>query len=166
MAIPRILKNWQAFVNGVGYAGLLPKFEAPEVSRKMEAHRAGGMDGEFEMDMGMEAMTAKLTMDEPIADIISAFADGGGRVQVRGSFVRDNDGSRVAVVQEIGGRWKKINLGDWEAGSKAPIEEEVAVDYYRVNIGGTDVIEIDVVNMIRIIGGVDELEGLRADIGA
>ena len=162
--IPRVLKNFNGFVNGIGYAGLIDEAELPEVVLKMEEHRAGGMDAPYEIDMGQEAMSMKMTIAEPAAQIITALATG-TRIQLRGSFVRDHDGSRVAVVAEIGARPKKLSPGSWKAGEKAPLEHEFAVDYFRWTQGGVELIEIDVVNMIRRIGGVDQLAGIRSDLG-
>lgn len=161
---PRILKNFQAFINGTGLAGLVDEAELPEVEIKTEEHRAGGMDGSYEVDMGQEAMSMKLTTAEPLPEVITALM-AGTRIQLRGSFVRDVDGSRVAVLCEIGGRPKKLSDGSWKAGDKAQHEVEIAVDYYRRVQGGVELFEIDVVNMVRKVGGVDQLAGIRADIG-
>lgn len=162
--IPRILKNWNLFVNGIGYAGLCDEAELPEIKIKTEEHRAGGMDGSYEIDMGMETMTAKLTFAEYIADILRKVGVD-CRFQLRGALRRDSDGQVVPVIVEIGGKFKSFTPGTWKAGDKATAEHEVAVDYLRWNQGGEDLIEIDVVNMIRKIGGVDQLSAIRVAIG-
>lgn len=162
--IPHILKNFNAFVNGTGFAGLCDEATLPEIKIKMDEHRAGGMDASYEIDMGMEAMSAKLNMGEYAADIIKALG-AGSRIQLRGSLVRDSDGDRIAVSVEIGGRFKSFMPGNWKAGDKANGEFEMTVDYYRWTQAGEDLIEIDVQNMVRTIGGVDQLAGIRDDIG-
>lgn len=165
---PRVLKNFNAFVNGRGMAGRIEELELPEISFKMEGFRAGGMDAETELDMGQEAMTAKYTFADPDAENLKLVGITTGqpvRVISRGSFVRDSDGSRVAVVAECGGRFKKLGLGSWKSGEKSSHEFEQALDYFRLNVGGEDVMEIDILNMKRVIGGVDQLAGIRADIG-
>lgn len=165
---PRILKNFNAFVNGRGMAGVIEELELPEIAFKMEGFRAGGMDGETELDMGQEAMTAKYTFADPDPEnlkLVGLVSGNPARVTARGSFVRDSDNSRIAVVAEMGGKFKKLGLGTWKAGEKASHEYEHALNYFRLNVGGEDVIEIDILNMKRIIGGVDQLAGIRADIG-
>lgn len=161
--IPRILKNFNVFVNGTGLAGLCDEAEIPEVKIKSEEHRSGGMDGVFEVDMGMEAMKAKLTFSEPLPEVITALG-AGTRIQLRGSYVRDTDQSRVAVIVELQARGSSFGGGTLKAGEKAQTTSEFYVDYYRYNLAGDDLIEIDVVNMVRNIGGVDQLAGIRADI--
>lgn len=165
---PRILKNFNAFVNGRGMAGVIEELELPEIVQKMEGFRAGGMDAETEIDMGMEAMTAKYTFADPDPQnfkLVGLITGNPARVIARGSFVRDSDGARIAVVAEMGGKFKKLGLGTWKSGEKASNEFEHALNYFRLNVGGEDVIEIDVLNMKRVIGGVDQLAGVRADIG-
>lgn len=162
--IPRILKNFNLFINGVGYAGLCDEASPPDVKIKMDEHRAGGMDASYEIDMGMEAMSMKLTLGEYAPDVIKALASG-NRIQLKGSLVRDSDATRVAVTIEVGGRFKSFTPGNWKSGDKTSPEHEITVDYYRWNQGGEDLFEIDIENMIRVVGGIDQLAGIRADIG-
>lgn len=165
---PRILKNFNAFVNGRGYAGAIDEVELPEITIKTEEHRAGGMDGTAEIDMGMEAMSAKLSFSDPdpqLFKLVGTASANSARIQVRGSYVRDSDNTRIRVVVEMGGAFKKLTMGTWKPGDKAMNEFEVRLNYLRIEIAGEDVIEIDVENMIRNIGGVDQLAGIRADIG-
>jgi len=159
--IPHVLKNWNCFINGVGYAGLCDEAELPEIALKMEEHRAGGMDGAFEIDMGQEVMSSKLTFATYPPEVLAALARG-VRIQLRGVLKRDTDNSVIPVIVEIGGRPKKWTPGSWKAGDKATSEHEIAVDYFRWNQAGVDLMEVDVVNMKRVIGGVDQLADERA----
>lgn len=168
MATPRILKNFNVIVNGRGMAGVAKTIKLPEISLKTEAYRGGGMDAETEVDMGMDAMKANYTFADPDPEnfkLVGLSSGNSVRTTARGSFVRDSDGARVAVVVEMGGRFNKLSMGDWEAGKSSDQEFEHCLNYYRLNVGGEDVIEIDVLNMKRIIGGTDQLAGIRADIG-
>lgn len=161
--IPRILKNFNLFVNGVGYAGLVEEAEIPAIKLKMDEHRVGGMDGVFEIEMGQEAMSSKLTMAEHNEDLILALATR-TRFQLRGSIQRDTSGQTTAVVVEMQGKVKTWTPGGMKAGDPGKPEHEIAVDYFRFNMGGVDLMEIDVENMVRKIGGVDQLAAIRADI--
>jgi P2 family phage contractile tail tube protein len=163
---PRVLKNFNAFINGVGYAGRVEEVELPEVALKMEEWRGGGMDGSTEIDMGQEVMTSKITMGEYIPDLITALAKGGQRIQFRGALKRDSDGSAVIpVVCELGARFKKFTPGSWKAGDMAKAEHELTVDYFKWTQAGVELMEIDTINMIRRIGGVDQLAEQRAALG-
>lgn len=164
MSIPDILKNFSVFINGRGYAGLVDEVELPEIKFKMEEHRAGGMDVPYEIEMGQEVMTSKLTFATYPADIIRALNEG-VRVQLRGALVNDATRATTAITVELGARPKMFGAGSWKAGDKAQGEIELTVDYYRWNQGGADLFEIDTINMIRVIGGVDQLAAQRAALG-
>lgn len=166
--LPRILKNFNGFVNGKGLAGRLDELELPEISLKTDDFRAGGMDSEVEIDMGTEKMMAKFKFADPDPDVLGlvGLMDGNSaRLVAKGSYVRDHDLARVAVVAEVVGRVKKGSLGQWKAGQKADADYEMSVNYYKLTVGGREVYEIDVENMIRRINGVDQLAGIRSDIG-
>lgn len=165
---PRMLKNFTSVINGRGLAGKIDELTLPEISLKTEEYRAGGMDGPIEVDMGMEAMTLKLTISDPDAAILGLVGNANSnsaRVTLSGSFVRDSDSERVSVVAEVSGRFKKGTPSSWKPGDKANFEYEAGLNYYRLTIGGVEVYEIDIENMVRRIGGVDQLAGIRADIG-
>lgn len=165
---PRILKNFNLFIQGRGNAGRADALTLPEISVKMDDHRAGGMDTETEIDMGLEKLSAKFTISDPDPAILALAGNmnsNSARVVARGSYVRDSDNTRVAVIAEMVGRVKKASLGDWKAGDKSGQEYEMGVNYYKLTVGGREVYEIDVENMVRKIDGVDQLAGIRADIG-
>lgn len=166
--LPRILKNFNIFVNGKGLAGVADEFERPKISLKTDDHRAGGMDSEIEVDMGTEKMEAKFKLADPDPDVLGlvGLADGNSaRVVAKGSYVRDTDNTRIAVVAEMVGRIKSTDGGAWKSGDKAQDDYEMSVNYYKLTVGGREIYEIDVENMIRRINGVDQLAGIRADIG-
>lgn len=54
---------------------------------------------------------------------------------------------------------------DWKAGEKAEFKYAVAVSYYKLEVDGREVYEIDPVNGVRAINGVDQLAGMRNDLG-
>jgi len=165
--LPRVLRNFNLFVNGIGYAGRVTEAELPELSVKTEEHRGGGMDGVAEIDLGMEALGAKLTFAEYVPDILKSFGklDGNAvRIQLRGALQRDGEPA-IACIVDLHGGFKKNGMGSWKAGDLATNEVEMSVRYYKLSIGGEDLIEVDVDNMRRVIGGVDELASIRAAIG-
>lgn len=168
MATPRVLKNFTVFINGRGSVGLCDEVTLPEFKLKTEDFRAGGLDTETELDMGQEKMNAKFTFADPDVQtltLVGLAAGNSARVVAKGSFVRDSDNARVAVVAEMVGRIKSVGMGNWKAGDKNANEYEMGVNYYKLTVGGVEVYEIDVENMIRRVGGVDQLAGIRADIG-
>jgi len=165
--IPRVLRNFNTFVNGTGYAGRVSEVELPEQAIKTEEHRGGGMDGSVELDMGLETMTAKLTFAEYNPAIMGLWGNMDGnaaRVQLRGALQRDGE-TAVPMIVEMHGGFKTSTLGSWKAGDLSNNEIEMSVRYLKIQIADTVVTEIDIDNMVRVVNGVDQLASIRAAMG-
>ena len=83
----------------------------------------------------------------------------------RGSF-KTQKGGTVPVVATVRGLLKEVDPGEWKANELAACTYSVAVTYYKLEIEGREMFEIDPVNSVRKINGVDQLAALRADLGA
>lgn len=164
---PRVLKNMNLFVDGRGYGGRVDEITLPKLTLKTEEYRGGGMDLPVELEFGMAALTGTAVVSDYDPELFGGFGalsvDGlplvaRGSVQAQGAVA-------VPVVVTMRGHWKEIDLGAWKLGALAPINLGYTLSYYKLAIDGTELIEIDVINMIRKIGGVDHLETHRANIG-
>ncbi|MBZ3661987.1 MULTISPECIES: phage major tail tube protein [Pseudomonas] len=165
--IPEILANTNLFVDGVSFQGDVPSLTLPKLTLKTEEHRAGGMDMPIEMDVGMEKMEANFTTTGVRKESLKFFglADGNAFNGVfRGSF-KIQKGETKRVVVTLRGTLKEIDMGDWKAGDKAELKHGLAVTYYKLEVGGEVIYEIDPVGMKRVINGTDVLAGQRADLG-
>jgi P2 family phage contractile tail tube protein len=168
MALPRKLINFALFVDGVSYRGEVPEVKLPELSRKLEDYRAGGMDGEIALDMGQEKMEAEIKG--------AGFLDGltakwGSRrhdavmLRFAGSLARDDEGGSQACEALMRGRLAKLDTGSQKAGDMTEQNYTYALSYYKLTVGGRVHFEIDLVNMICIVDGEDILANVRADLG-
>lgn len=165
--LPRVLKNFNAFVEGIGYAGRIKECEPPEVEVSTDDYRGGGMDGKKKIDMGTEAMSCKMTFGEYIPEVLkrTALSDTEGtRVILKGA-IRRNAEDAVSVVIEVHGSFDKATLNSWKSGEAADYEAEMNVGYYKLTIGGDRIWEIDVDNCVRVVGDNDVLASIRAAIG-
>ena len=166
-AANRILRNFALFFDGVGYAGNAEKVTPPTLALILEQYKAGGLDMSLPIDMGMEDMVLKFTLNDLGADAISTFGVLGGpdfTANLKGAL-QNLDGSVESVLVSARGKVKSVTPSEWIAGQKANHEYEIACTYYRYEVDGTTVIEIDVPNMIRRINGVDQLSTIRAAMG-
>lgn len=164
--IPKILKNFNAFVDGRGYAGRVDEITLPKLTVKTEEHRAGGMDAPVEIDMGMEKLECELTFAEYDIELFRLFGMTDGNavaLTLRGAI--QADGEAESVVVNLRGSLREVDAGSWKAGDKATLKCMVAARYYKLTIDGSQVIEIDAENMIRVINGVDQMATIRGAIG-
>ena len=75
------------------------------------------------------------------------------------------DGTVTPIVVNMRGLVRKLEFGAWEAGQKTTVEFGLSLRYYKYTQGGEVLHEIDPINMMRIIGGVDQRATIRNAIG-
>lgn len=165
--IPEVLKNFNVFVDGRGFAGVAEEVTPPKLALKMEEHRAGGLDAPIDIEMGMEKLTLEFTLAQYDKNVLKLWGLTAGSVvplTLRGAL-EAGDGTVTAVVVNLRGQIVEIDEGTWKAGEKSQMKCTVSCRYYKRTQGGEVLHEIDVENMVRIVGGVDQLAALRGTIG-
>lgn len=165
--IPEVLFNTHLIVDGTSFAGDVPSLSLPKVAVKTEEHRAGGMDGPIEMDMGLEKLEAMFTTTGVRRDAMRFFglADQTAfNASFRGAF-KGQKGSFTAVVATLRGLLREFDPGEWKPGDKAELKYAVAVSYYKLELDGRVMYELDPMNAVRVINGVDQLAQMRTALG-
>lgn len=164
--MPKILKNFNLFVDGRGYAGRAEEVSPPKLTIKTEEFRAGGMDVPAVIDMGMEKLEASFNLVEYDPEILKQFGlVSGNAVQLtlRGALVDDT--TTTPMVISLRGMFTEMDMGKFKAGDKATMQCSVACRYYSLEIDGQTLVEIDVDNMVRSIDGEDKLADIRSALG-
>jgi uncharacterized protein len=164
--IPKTLKNFNLFVNGQGYAGRVSELTLPKLAIKYEHYRGGGMDTTMPIDMGMDTMSCGFTLAEYDKNILALFGliDGSSvNLNFRGAL-DDGSNSPSSLIVNVSGKWQDMDLGSWQPGSLSQLKVNVTVTYYKLTLDQKDLIEIDSMNMVRKVNGVDQLAGLRQAI--
>ena len=165
--LPRVLKNMNLFVDGRGYAGRIDEIQLPKLTLKTEEHRAGGMDVPVEIDLGMDKLEAELTISDYDPEVYKLF----GlldlkpvQITIRGAIQAQGEEAKPVVINLRGG-WREIDAGTWKPGDKSTLKVSVAASYYKLTIDGQEVVEVDAINLVRKVGGVDQMNAIRAAIG-
>jgi uncharacterized protein len=162
--LPRILKNMNLFADGIGTAGFIEEMTTPTLALQMEEHRAGGMDLPAEVDMGMDKLEASFQLSDPNETVIKCLGRPGVLYIARSAHQRDGEDAQPAIVN-MTGTLKSYDPGSFTVGQKANHTFTITLLYYKLAINGVDLVEIDVMNMIRKIGGVDQIASIRTAIG-
>ncbi len=170
MALPRKLKNMNLFNDGNSYLGLSNTVTLPVLGRKMESYRGGGMNGPVKIDHGMsdDGIQLEWTLGGLDLTVLRQYgiprADG---VLLRwaGAYQQDDTGEVVPVEVVVRGRHEEIDMGDAEAGEDTEHSITTTCSYYKLTVNGVTEIEIDLLNMVEMVGGVDRLAQQRAAIG-
>lgn len=165
--LPRILNNYNMIAQGRGFAGRVDEIELPKLKIKTDEQRSGGTDVPEDIDMGMEKLECSFTLAEHDPVIFKTFGlRSGSAVQLTFKAAMVDDDSVTPYVVQVRGRYTELDPGTLKAGDKTPLKATVAVNYYRLDQGDENLVEIDVRGMKRIIGGVDQLAAIRNAISA
>ncbi|MFJ4193941.1 phage major tail tube protein [Pseudomonas sp. NPDC089534] len=164
---PEILSNCAMFIDGVSFSGEVPSLTLPKVVLKMESFRGGGMAGEIEIPVGVEKLEAGFTTTGVRREALKWFGLSDRtacNAVFRGSF-KGYKGKVTPVMVTMRGGLKEVDMGDWKAGEKSETKHNMALTYYKLEVGGRVAFEIDMVGMVLVIDGVDHLAEERAALG-
>jgi len=162
-----VLKNFNLFADGRGYAGQGEEYTPPALSLVTESFRGGGMDAPVPIDMGMEALSASFTLLSYDANVLALWGVTEGNwvpLTVRGA-AEGFEGTTRAIAHHMRGRITQIDSGTWQPGQKMPLSITMGLVYYKCTIDERTIHEIDIENMIRVVDGVDRLAAQREALG-
>ncbi|MCP9785399.1 phage major tail tube protein [Cyanobium sp. N5-Cardenillas] len=162
--LPRIPKNLNLFVDGFGKAGWIDTLNYPNLALVTAEHRAGGMDAAVDYDMGMEKLDLGFVLSDPDEQVFSVLGRPGIRYIARSAIQRPEEPAEALIVT-MTGMLKQANMGEQTPGEKQTIDLMANLTYYKLQVNGEVVVEIDIPNMVRNIGGEDQLAAQRAALG-
>ncbi len=170
MALPKKLKHMNLFNDGNSYQGVAKSVTLPNLARKMEAFRGGGMDGPVKVDLGHsdDGIELKFTLggwDLTVMRQYGTVRADGVPLRFAGSVQRDDTGEISAVEVTVRGRYEEIGFGDAAPGEDTEHEITTTCTYYKLTVDSVDIVEIDLLNFVFIVDGVDLLAKHRQNIG-
>ncbi|MCQ4107070.1 phage major tail tube protein [Erwinia persicina] len=167
MALPRKLKGLNLFNDSNSYQGVVTAVTLPKLSRKLDTYRGGGMNGAGFIDNGLDddALDMEWTIGGVDDLVLSQW--GGGAVPLRftGSYQRDDTEEEIAVEIEVRGRHQAFDFGEAKQGEDTETKITTKNTYFKLTWNGKELIEIDTVNMVEKVNGVDRLEQRRKNLG-
>ncbi|WP_339057290.1 phage major tail tube protein [Candidatus Regiella endosymbiont of Tuberolachnus salignus] len=170
MALPRKLKYFNLFNDGDNYQGVVESITLPKLVRQLEAYRGGGMNGSAKIDLGLEegAIDMEWTLGGVEAQVYRQWGCAkidGVQLRFSGSLQRDDTGDITQIEVVTRGRHQEIDSGDYKQGDNSQTKIASKNTYYKLTLNHKVIIEIDTLNMIEIVEGVDVLKEHRRAIG-
>ncbi|HEY5804867.1 MAG TPA: phage major tail tube protein [Lysobacter sp.] len=168
MALPRKLKNLNLFGDGESFLGQVAEVTLPTLTRSMEDYRGGGMSGPVKIDNGQEAIEFEAKYGGLMRSVLRQYGASrhdAAQLRFAGAYQRDDTGAVDAVEIVVRGRHSEIDFGTAKPGDDTEFTVKTACSYYKLTINGVTEVEIDLVNMVEIVGGVDRLAEQRRAIG-
>lgn len=168
MALPKILKHYNVFVDGVSYVGQAEEISLPKLQVKTNEWRSGGMVGEVEIDHGLQKIELEHTYGGFQPDVFKTL--GGAKLEstmlrFAGSYQSDDDGAVQAVEIVVRGRHTEIDGDKAKAGDKSQTKVKTSCNYYKLTVDGATLVEVDMINMIYVVSGEDRMAEHRKAIG-
>jgi P2 family phage contractile tail tube protein len=160
--LPKILKNFNLYVDGRGYAGRIEEITLPKLTLKTEEFHGAGMSAPVEIDLGMEKLEMDFTFAEYDSELFKNFGLTNGSeiaFTVRGAVQSTADPEPVVI--NVRGFFRELDFDTWKPAEKATFKCSVACTYYKLSIGGVELIEIDPINMVRNVNGSDQMLKFR-----
>lgn len=166
--LPITLKNFNVFVDGDSYAGTAKTIELPTITKKIEDIRTAGMIGDVGLDMGFEKMEMTVTyigVDSRHFGQLSKCGVNNLPIRYVGAYERQDTCSYVTREVYMRGGLTELALGEMELGSINEQELVYNVSYIRIVDDGVELLELDLVNGIYKVGGVDKTSRINAMLG-
>ncbi len=161
--MPRyILRNCTIFVDRVSKIGQSNEITLPVPTEKVEEMRNAGMVMPIDVPMGYEKPEAsfKLTAFDPQVITLFGLAVGVEKEFMVTGALAHEDGTIINATAYIRGRLISPDAGAWQPGEMAENEFSITVRYYRLEVDGRALIEMDPFNVS--IGGVSQTAGILA----
>jgi uncharacterized protein len=163
-----IFQDFTVWIQDVGKIGEAPNFQPPEINIQTEEFRGGGMDGTVEIPMGIEKIEFDFELHTWDEQVFQNLGYGPGSLDVPITFrgyLLTAGGAEKGVIIETHSLIKSIKPSKVEPGKKASLSVHCSSNYYRHEINGVTVTEIDVFNKITMIGGTDKTANARRILG-
>jgi P2 family phage contractile tail tube protein len=168
MGLPSKLKNFRLYNDGNSYQGIVAEVTQPKIALQMEEWRGGGMLGPVKIDMGLQAMEAEFTNGGLVKQVMRQFGAtsvDGVLLRLVGAYQSDDTGNVDQVELVMRGRLEELDMGNAKAGEDTEHKVKVPLAYYKISVNGRTEIEIDMLNSIFIVDGVDRYAEIRSALG-
>ena len=168
MGLPAKLKNWNIFANGDNYVGIAGEIALPKIAEKVETWRGAGMLAEVDIGMGLEKLEMETKFGGLVVGVLKQFAAvriDDTMLRFNGAYQEDVDGGVSAAELVVRGKHIEIDPGTAKTGDNTEWTVKSTLTYLRWTVNGEVIVEIDVINCILMIDGVDRMAQIRAAIG-
>jgi hypothetical protein len=164
----KILRNFNLTVDGVSMQGVVESFTPPKVSVKAEEVRLGGQDAPHDLDMGMEKLDVMFTLvgyNEDTIKLVGLRLASYKSLVFRGALQDENGDTVTQLKYTCYGKGFEVDPGEHKVGETNRLTFRFNLLRFREEHDSRIVHEIDLPNMIRVIGGIDQNEAIRNAIG-
>lgn len=145
--------------------------ELPSLEYMMETLNGAGIAGESDMPAigQLGTLNTTISLRTPTGELALFSEPRGHMVLIKGAMQLYEAGTGRLVPAPVSATMRclpsKSNVGKFETGKRTDSSVELVVDYYKLEIAGKVLHEVDKLNYKCVINGVDTLEEVRQMIG-
>jgi P2 family phage contractile tail tube protein len=165
------ITNANLYSSGNSFLGKLEEIGLPAIKAKYVEQKTLGMIMGVELPSGFDMMTGKMKFNAVYPELIQEFGSPfqTRQVQVRGNLETYDSTGRIdeqAVVAFLTIRFKDVLPPiTLKQNDNPELESEYSATYYRLEIDGIPLIEIDAFANLFFLNGEDELANYRDALG-
>jgi len=162
--------NARVYIDGRDFIGKAEEVDLPKVKLKFSEIKGLGLYGETEVPSALDKMEARLKFNSIYPEFVALAAD---PFTLRSVIVRASQQvwsqrgveEERPIKAEMRGFFKEWDGGSIKKGDGAEAEAQLSVVYYKLEVDGIEIVEIDVFNNIYRIEGRDILAPFKQNIG-
>ena len=164
------LTNGVLFIDGNNAYGKVEEVNNPEITAKVVEHKVLGGVGTVKLPSGYDAMEASFKLNGPLDEVAAMSADikTSHEIIFRGSVEGYNGQDIVSERPYVciwRGTFAKSPGGAQKQHENVELMYPMNITYYKLMIDGVSLAEIDFVNNILKVNGVDKLAKYKANVG-
>ena len=165
------LTNANIYMDGNNLLGRAEEIQLPQIKHKMADHKALGMVASAEFFAGIDKLESKIKWNSLYTEVLKKAANPfvAVQIQARASLETYNNMGKLAEVPAVAylsGTFKEFPLGNLKPQENAEYETTISVNYAKLIVGGEEIFEIDVLENIYKVDGIDVLTVYRHNTGA
>ncbi len=168
MKIPQVVNRYNLYRKGSKLVGLTGEVELPSVTMVTDTLEGAGTGGN--MDVPVIGLTENMDIQIPFMsltkDLFSLANPGEAedltlRGAIQGTDPATGKISYTSVAISVRGTVKEIAPGTVKSGGRMESSVTMALSYYKIVLDGETVLEIDKLNNVFVVNGVDVLKEVR-----
>lgn len=162
--------NANIYVDGNCLLGKAEEIKLPDITTVMSEHKALGMVGKIELPSGFEKMEGEIKWNSFYRDVWLKMNNQYSMVQLQVRSSVETYGAMGRMQQQplvtfLSVMFKKNPMGTFKQNDNAEFSSSFACYYIKQQLAGEDMLELDVLANIYKVGGVDQLDIYRNNIG-
>lgn len=166
--LPAKLKNFNWFADGNSFIHQVPEITLPKITLKTEQYRGGGMLGELDIDMGLEKLELEVKVGGvavPLMRKLGLIGVAAALTRFAGAYQDESTGAWTSGELVTRGKWTEFDPGAAKPADNTEWTFKQTVAYLRWDVNGRTEVEIDMVNNVFSVGGVDRMAAMRTILG-